>query len=52
MPLEQAYSLEERARAAGVRGLSLGEPSLDYRVARSVIATATGELRKEIVDQG
>ena len=51
VPLEIAFNLEERARAAGMRGISLGEPMLDYRVARSIVAKATSELRKEIVDQ-
>jgi hypothetical protein len=51
VPLQSAYNLEQRARAAGVRGLSLGEPRLDYRVAKTVIAKATAELRKQIVNQ-
>ena len=51
IPVEQAFNLAERARSAGVKGLSIGEPMLEYRVPRSVVNTVSAELRKEVVEQ-
>ena len=49
--VEQAINLSERARAVRIKGLSIGEPELDYRAPASTIAAASGDLRRDIVEQ-
>ena len=51
VPVDQTGGLAERARRASVQGVSLGTPTVDYRVPPSVIARMAHELRKEIIGQ-
>ncbi|WP_374355839.1 hypothetical protein [Chitinimonas sp.] len=50
IPVKEAYDLDARARRAGIEGLSLTEPVLDYALPASAVNAAVEELRAFLLD--
>lgn len=50
IPVSEAFDLEERARRAGIEGLSLTEPTLDYALPASIVTATVRELRTFLLD--